>query len=88
MEAPGTHCFAGRECGVSLAKMSFEETHLDLLEGFSTVLNYGEKCEPYSWFESLENFNVIQLWEDSFCARASLHPLDSISSKLTTSSTF
>jgi hypothetical protein len=64
VEAPGTHCFAGRECGVSLAKMSFEETHLDDLEGFSTILNHREKCEPYSWIKSLENFDAIQLWED------------------------
>jgi hypothetical protein len=54
-------CFAGRECGVSLAKMSFEETHLDDLEGFSIILNHGEKCEPYSWIKSLENFDAIQL---------------------------
>jgi membrane-associated progesterone receptor component len=49
-------CFAGRECGVALAKMSFEETHLDDLEGCSTILNHGEKCELHSWIEKFRDF--------------------------------
>jgi hypothetical protein len=36
----------------------------------------------------VEDLRIIQLCKALFCARASLHPLDSISSKLTTSSTF
>jgi len=49
-------CFAGRECGVALAKMSFEETHLDDLEGCTTLLNHGEKCELHSWIEKFRDY--------------------------------
>lgn len=42
--------FAGHECGVALAKMSFETTHLDDLAGCET-LNVGEKTELEGWIE-------------------------------------
>lgn len=40
--------FAGRECGVALAKMSFDTEHLDDLKGCKD-LNYGEKDELENW---------------------------------------
>jgi len=40
--------FAGRECGVALAKMSFDTKHLDDLDGCKE-LNYGEKDELDGW---------------------------------------
>jgi membrane-associated progesterone receptor component len=42
--------FAGRECGVALAKMSFDTEHLDDLAGCKT-LNVGEKNELEGWIE-------------------------------------
>ena len=42
--------FAGKECGVALAKMSFETEHLDDLAGCKD-LNYGEKDELDGWIE-------------------------------------
>lgn len=40
--------FAGRECGVALAKMSFDTEHLDNLSGCKD-LSYGEKDELDNW---------------------------------------
>jgi len=40
--------FAGRECGVALAKMSFDAAHLDDLAGCKD-LSYGEKDELDNW---------------------------------------
>ena len=42
--------FAGHECGVALAKMSFDTEHLDDLAGCET-LNFGEKTELEGWIE-------------------------------------
>lgn len=42
--------FAGRECGVALAKMSFDKEHLDDLAGCNK-LNFGEKNELDGWIE-------------------------------------
>jgi len=42
--------FAGRECGVALAKMSFDEEHLDDLAGCKN-LNVGEKDDLDGWIE-------------------------------------
>jgi membrane-associated progesterone receptor component len=42
--------FAGHECGVALAKMSFETEHLDDLKGCKD-LNFGEKEELDGWVE-------------------------------------
>ena len=42
--------FAGRECGVALAKMSFDEDLLDDLEGCSN-LEFGERTELEGWIE-------------------------------------
>ncbi|KAG7367773.1 cytochrome b5-like heme/steroid binding domain containing protein [Nitzschia inconspicua] len=43
--------FAGKECGVALAKMSFDEQHLGNLKGCSTELNFGERTELEGWIE-------------------------------------
>lgn len=42
--------FAGRECGVALAKMSFDTEHLDDLAGCKN-LNFGEQQELENWIE-------------------------------------
>jgi membrane-associated progesterone receptor component len=42
--------FAGHECGVALAKMSFDKEHLDDLAGCSK-LNFGETQELDGWVE-------------------------------------
>ena len=42
--------FAGRECGVALAKMSFDTQYLDDMAGCST-LNHGERMELENWIE-------------------------------------
>lgn len=42
--------FAGHECGVALAKMSFDEQHLNDLAGVKD-LNFGEKSELDGWVE-------------------------------------
>ena len=42
--------FAGHECGVALAKMSFDKEHLDDIEGCNQ-LNFGEKNELEGWIE-------------------------------------
>jgi len=42
--------FAGRECGVALAKMSFDTEHLDDLEGCNN-LSPSEKSELEGWIE-------------------------------------
>lgn len=47
--------FAGRECGVALAKMSFEEEHLDNVAGCAD-LNPGEKCTLDDWMEKFQHF--------------------------------
>ena len=47
--------FAGHECGVALAKMSFDEVHLDDYEGCQT-LNFGEKTELDGWMEKFQYY--------------------------------
>jgi membrane-associated progesterone receptor component len=42
--------FAGHECGIALAKMSFDKAHLDDLAGCKD-LNFGEKTELEGWIE-------------------------------------
>jgi membrane-associated progesterone receptor component len=42
--------FAGKECGVALAKMSFDEQYLGDLKGCGQ-LNFGEKTELEGWIE-------------------------------------
>jgi hypothetical protein len=42
--------FCGKECGVALAKMSFEAKHIGDLKGCSD-LNFGEKTELEGWIE-------------------------------------
>lgn len=47
--------FAGRECGVALAKMSFDEEYLDDVEGCES-LNFGEKTELEGWIDKFTNY--------------------------------
>lgn len=47
--------FAGHECGVALAKMSFEAKHLDNFEGVQD-LNFGEKAELDNWIEKFTHY--------------------------------
>lgn len=47
--------FAGRECGVALAKMSFDEEHLDDLDGCK-ALNFGEKTQLDEWKEKFQYY--------------------------------
>eukprot|EP00980_Cylindrotheca_fusiformis_P008730 scaffold1868_cov193-Cylindrotheca_fusiformis.AAC.15 len=47
--------FAGHECGVALAKMSFDTEHLDDLAGCDK-LNFGEKTELEGWIEKFQYY--------------------------------
>ena len=47
--------FAGKECGVALAKMSFDEQHLGDLKGCSD-LSFGEKNELEGWIEKFRYY--------------------------------
>jgi len=47
--------FAGRECGVALAKMSFDETYLDDIAGCDK-LDFGEKEELDNWLAKFEHY--------------------------------
>jgi len=49
--------FAGRECGVALAKMSFDESHLDDYSGCSDdSLSHGEQAELDGWIEKFKYY--------------------------------
>jgi membrane-associated progesterone receptor component len=52
--------FAGHECGVALAKMSFDAQYLDDLEGCSK-LNYGEKEELDNWINKFEHWRCYPI---------------------------
>lgn len=52
--------FAGRECGAALAKMSFDEAHLDDVEGCKN-LNYGEKQELQGWIEKFQYYRCYPI---------------------------
>jgi membrane-associated progesterone receptor component len=52
--------FAGHECGVALAKMSFDEEHLDDLAGCDN-LNFGEKTELEGWTEKFQYYRCYPL---------------------------
>ncbi|GKY93669.1 hypothetical protein MPSEU_000334300 [Mayamaea pseudoterrestris] len=47
--------FAGCECGVALAKMSFDEEHLNDFNGIAQ-LNFGEKAELEGWIDKFTNY--------------------------------
>lgn len=47
--------FAGRECGVALAKMAFDEKYLDDLDGCAK-LNFGEKTELEGWIDKFTHY--------------------------------
>jgi len=48
-------CFAGRECGVALAKMSFDDTYLDDFDGIEK-LNHGERMELENWIDKFTHY--------------------------------
>mmetsp|Transcript_21212 Transcript_21212/g.27394 ORF Transcript_21212/g.27394 Transcript_21212/m.27394 type:complete len:293 (+) Transcript_21212:147-1025(+) len=47
--------FAGRECGIALAKMSFDEKHLGDLDGVAD-LNFGEKNQLDEWHQKFKYY--------------------------------
>ncbi|GKY93676.1 hypothetical protein MPSEU_000334900 [Mayamaea pseudoterrestris] len=47
--------FAGCECGVALAKMSFDSEHLNDFDGIAQ-LNFGEKAELEGWIDKFTNY--------------------------------
>jgi membrane-associated progesterone receptor component len=47
--------FAGRECGVALAKMSFDTSLLDDMDG-CVKLNHGERMELENWIEKFTHY--------------------------------
>lgn len=49
--------FAGHECGVALAKFSFDTTYLDDLKGCET-LNFGEKEELNGWIDKFTHYRM------------------------------
>lgn len=52
--------FAGHECGVALAKMSFDTNYLDDLEGCSK-LSFGEKDELDNWINKFEHWRCYPI---------------------------
>jgi len=52
--------FAGHECGVALAKMSFDEKHIDDIAGCES-LNFGEKTELDGWIEKFQYYRCYPI---------------------------
>ena len=52
--------FAGHECGVALAKMSFDTEHLDDLDGCNK-LNFGEKQELENWVDKFTHYRCYPI---------------------------
>jgi membrane-associated progesterone receptor component len=52
--------FAGRECGVALAKMSFNTEHLDDLHACKT-LNHGERMELENWIDKFTHYKCYPI---------------------------
>ena len=52
--------FAGHECGVALAKFSFDDTYLDDYEGCKN-LNFGEKEELNNWVEKFTHCRMYPI---------------------------
>lgn len=52
--------FAGHECGVALAKMSFDSTHIDNFDGIQE-LNYGEKDELHNWIQKFQHYRCYPI---------------------------
>lgn len=52
--------FAGHECGVALAKMSFDEKYIDDLAGCNS-LNFGEKTELDGWIEKFQYYRCYPI---------------------------
>ncbi|KAL3910382.1 MAG: hypothetical protein SGILL_007713 [Bacillariaceae sp.] len=67
--------FAGKECGVALAKMSFDEEHLGDLKGCSE-LNFGEKNELEGWIEKFTYYRNYPI-KGRLVADADLKALES-----------
>ena len=49
--------FAGHECGVALAKFSFDDTYLNDMKGCEN-LNFGEKEELNNWIDKFTNYRM------------------------------
>lgn len=49
--------FSGRECGIALAKMSFDDQHLDDVKGCET-LNFGEKTQLEEWYQKFKYYRA------------------------------
>jgi membrane-associated progesterone receptor component len=52
--------FAGHECGVALAKMSFDTTYLDNLDGCLT-LNFSEKVDLDGWMDKFTYYRCYPI---------------------------
>jgi len=52
--------FAGRECGVALAKMSFNTEYLDNVHACKT-LNHGEKMELENWIQKFTHYKCYPI---------------------------
>jgi len=52
--------FAGHECGVALAKMSFDKTYLDDISGCKS-LNFGENNELENWIEKFTHIRCYPI---------------------------
>lgn len=52
--------FAGRECGIALAKMSFDEEHLDNVDGCKN-LSAAERDELHTWIEKFKYYRAYPL---------------------------
>jgi membrane-associated progesterone receptor component len=52
--------FAGHECGIALAKMSFDTEHLDDVSGCKN-LNFGEKEELNNWIEKFTHYRCYPI---------------------------
>jgi len=52
--------FAGHECGVALAKMSFDKEHVDDFASIAT-LKHGEKMELENWIEKFTHYRCYPI---------------------------
>jgi membrane-associated progesterone receptor component len=52
--------FAGHECGVALAKMSFDETYLDTIQGCAQ-LGFGERNELDNWIMKFRDYRCYPI---------------------------
>jgi membrane-associated progesterone receptor component len=72
--------FSGHECGVALAKMSFDDTHLDDLDGIST-LKFTEKNDLDGWIEKFTYYRNYPV-KGKLVPEATLPAADKVWTKL------